>query len=324
MNLKSKKILITGYFGNDNFGDELILQKSIEDLHKGNNIVAVASSDPITTRKFYKLQTFYKFNPIDILRKTIWCNVLYYPGGGIFQDQTSVLSLLYYLFQILIAKLLRKKILIHRIGVGPISSKLCRLLTKIALRNCELTVRDKKSQVFLKEIGVRRTIKIEPDLALKLALPKQRYKKRKKIIGIQLRPWDNIHTIITSLTDVLNLELNHEEYLFIYLLPFEICDIKILINFSKNLNHKNKFIFDNTVKPMLNIFNQLDLLIGMRYHSLLLAKNAGIPFIGISYSEKTEALMENNDSWIDINNFDINKFKDEVRRKIIASLKTEN
>ncbi len=94
------KILISGYYGFNNIGDESILRTVIDNLReKLKDIdITVLSQDPAQTSEKYGVKAARRMSLWDILRCVWRCDLLLSGGGSLLQDATSGRSILYYLF----------------------------------------------------------------------------------------------------------------------------------------------------------------------------------------------------------------------------------
>ena len=132
----SKRVVLSGYYGFKNFGDEEILSVLINKLQELKQMITVISSDPQYTKKQYKhIRSVYTFDIKNIIFLIAKSDILISGGGSLLQDTTSIKSLLYYLFIIFIALLFGKKVIIFAQGIGPITTPLGKFLTKILLKN---------------------------------------------------------------------------------------------------------------------------------------------------------------------------------------------
>ena len=138
-----KRVLISGYIGFQNFGDDAILGLLVRYLRKSNCAITALSSDPESTEKMFKIKALNYMNFFHILWGVFDTNVLISGGGSLIQNGTSSLSLLYYLAIIFLAKLFGKKVIIFAQGIGPIYGKGYQWLSKKILKMCDLIlVRD--------------------------------------------------------------------------------------------------------------------------------------------------------------------------------------
>ena len=147
------KVVLSGYYGFDNFGDEAIAHVLSKKLKAaGAEKITFISSNPQKTSKLHDVESCGMFEFIPALIKS---DVLISGGGSLLQDVTSLKSLIYYLLVIYTAIIFGKKVEIFAQGIGPINSKIGQILTKFALINAEkITVRDKKSQEILQNWNI--------------------------------------------------------------------------------------------------------------------------------------------------------------------------
>ena len=178
-----KNIVISGYYGFDNFGDETVLKILTEHLADEN--VTVISSNPAKTILKYKVNSIKTFDfpkIIDFIKNS---DIFISGGGSLLQDVTSLRSLLYYIFLIKIALFFKKKVVIFAQGIGPLNNPLSRFLVKNALKKCEIvTVRDEKSLFMLRGWGISKTDLVCDPL---FDLPCSHTVTMKDKIGVQLR-----------------------------------------------------------------------------------------------------------------------------------------
>ena len=115
-------ILISGYYGFDNIGDESILRTLVSSLreHIPDCSLTVLSHNPTSTREKYGVEAVDRMSPVAILRAVKKCDMLISGGGSLLQDVTSSKSLHYYLSIIRCAEFFHKKVFIYSQGIGPI------------------------------------------------------------------------------------------------------------------------------------------------------------------------------------------------------------
>ncbi|HCX62322.1 MAG TPA: polysaccharide pyruvyl transferase CsaB, partial [Clostridiales bacterium] len=102
-----KKILLAGYYGFGNLGDEAILEmalKQILEITDRKNIIVLSGNKEITSKK-YNIATIDRYNVLSIIFKLKSTDAIVFGGGSLLQDITSKRSIYYYLFLIRLAKL---------------------------------------------------------------------------------------------------------------------------------------------------------------------------------------------------------------------------
>ncbi len=128
-------ILIVGYYGFGNLGDEALLQVLVGKLKKNLDAqLIVLSAHPKQTASELDVIAVNRWSPIAIIKAIYRCRCCIFGGGGLLQNKTSKHSLLYYLAIILLGRFLRRPVLLLGQGLGPINGRLSRMLTSIILR----------------------------------------------------------------------------------------------------------------------------------------------------------------------------------------------
>jgi Uncharacterized conserved protein len=94
---------VAGYYGFKNAGDEAILEAIARELKARGHQVLALSGDPRCTREEHGIRAAHRLNPLALLQADLWL----LGGGGLLQDATSPLSLLYYLSVLRLARLFR-------------------------------------------------------------------------------------------------------------------------------------------------------------------------------------------------------------------------
>lgn len=289
---KYKKILISGYYGFDNFGDETILSVLVEKLKNYDTEIRVLSKNPRKTQRTYGVFSTLYFCLCQVVFRTLKCDILISGGGSLLQDVTSMKSLLYYLWVINVALFFRKKVIIFAQGIGPINNKFGAMLTKKTLQKCTLvTVRDRKSRLLLHKWNIDADLVCDP--LFDLTLPK--YKPQNKV-GVQLR---SFKTLKDELLDKLAKSINDnfadkeiEIYSFQDSLDLAVC--KKFDEILKKINHeiKTTLIYNQTSQEVLEKISQLEYMVAMRFHACLIAIKYGIKTLAVSYDIKVEKLAE--------------------------------
>ena len=159
-------IVISGFYGLGNTGDEAILEAIIYNLRHEleNPDITVFSLSPEKTAHEHSVHSIYRgwrhdFKAkIKALRKA---DLLISGGGGLLQDNYPTRFLFgplpYYLLIVLLAKLCGTKVMFFSQGIGPVNSTWGKILMK-GLANLAdfVTVRDQYSKDLLIELGVTR------------------------------------------------------------------------------------------------------------------------------------------------------------------------
>ncbi|HOJ78250.1 MAG TPA: polysaccharide pyruvyl transferase CsaB [Bacillota bacterium] len=153
------KVVLFGYYGSANLGDETNLAQLVDYLKqlRPELSIAVITADPEETAKKFSVEAIPKFNFRQIFKVFQEADCLIGGGGTLFQDRSSLRSLLYYLLIIVIAKISKLKVFLYGQGIGPIKSRIGRILTRYILSTVDMmTVRDRLSIIALVELNIHK------------------------------------------------------------------------------------------------------------------------------------------------------------------------
>ncbi len=150
------KLLVFGYFGAGNFGDEWTLASFLRrcrQLGLSEEECIVVSRNPSLTKSEHGVPTVSRrFS--DIGRAMQECQWVVGCGGSLLQDVTSFRSLAFYCWLIWIAKSMGKKVALIGQGLGPLQRPLSRRLARIALGLCDwVAFRDPVSFQLAQQLG---------------------------------------------------------------------------------------------------------------------------------------------------------------------------
>jgi len=301
--MKQKKILLSGYFGFDNFGDDAILHVLVSDIKKcdENAEIIAISNNPEKTQKNYGIKSIYRFDFKNIISCMKSSDLFISGGGSILQDVTSLKSLLYYLGLIFLAKILRVKTCIYAQGIGPIRSKIGQLLTSILLKNLVfVSVRDIDSQNLLNKLGVKSVLTADPVWRLECGDVKYNLNagQEKIKVGVQLRSWHSLDdNKLRNLADAINSTLDSNQYQLILISLQDMQDLGITKRFEKIMNEVNGsfetiIASDLSICEISDLISQLNLFIAMRFHANLISLKFNIPTLAMSYDPKVESLSK--------------------------------
>lgn len=295
------RIVISGYYGFGNAGDEAMLSAILEAILEviPDARITVISGNPRDTAAKHGVTSIGRFSLLSIIRSLWSCDLLISGGGSLLQDVTSHRSLYYYLSIIFLATVLHKKIMIYAQGIGPLTRQLAKRAVANVLNHVTMiTVRDQISKDELLELGVHKPpIKVTADAVLSMHAVDTTIGKRllkaynlsgvKYRIGVSVRSWKQAtsyrHSLAKALT-TLQEEMN-AEVLFIPMSHPE--DTLEARKISELMKHK-PILLDRTytTTELLALSGCVDVMIGVRLHALVFASLMKKPVVGISYDPK--------------------------------------
>lgn len=291
-----KKIVISGYYGFDNLGDEAILAGIISLLKKTNEEVqiTVLSANPAKTKSLYGVEAVSRNSLINILAVLAEADLFLSGGGSLLQDITGNFSVPYYLAVAWLAKMQGTKVVYYAQGAGPLTKKWSQKLTAITLNRFNLLgARDQKTKNLLKKIGVKKEIKltVDPVFGLYDPLATKRQKIKAKVeVGISVRPWSVDY--LEQLAAALNQFAASKNIKYILFPMHKGADEEISEQLKAQLKSETEILnLADQPELALKSFSQLDLFVGVRLHSLIFALLNQLPLVALSYDPKIEGLV---------------------------------
>jgi polysaccharide pyruvyl transferase CsaB len=305
-----KRILISGYYGFDNAGDEAVLAGLIAGINEEsspNDVeITALSINPAATTALHGIKARHRYK--ELLPAIAASDFFLSGGGSLLQDVTSAHGIFYYLAAVRIAQILGRKTMFVAQGIGPLTRPRSRKLTaSVANRLDAITVRDTASSALLQEIGVKRPITVTADPAL--LLRPSTVMSRKSGVLLSMRQWP-------SMTDSFSGELAEAirasgiPGIISPLNMYGEADAKaasdIICRLSNQASAPISSTQNATFRTLLDTVATSELVIGMRLHSLIFAAAAGVPSVALSYDPKVDAFMAETgqtDALIDIKQF---------------------
>ncbi len=135
-----KKILLAGYYGFGNLGDELLLKTHLSKLAPHFDVTVLMEGHDPEIRNAVD-----RWSPLKIISAVRNCDILVFGGGGILQDKSGFLSFFYYVSLILLARFFGKKTVLLGQGIGPLNPVNARIARTLLKRADFVSVRDRDS-----------------------------------------------------------------------------------------------------------------------------------------------------------------------------------
>lgn len=315
-------ILISGYHGFANSGDEALLFAILNTLRKKNSELkfTVLSKKPEETAEVYNVNSISRYNLFKIRKEMKNSKMLLFGGGSLLQDVTSSKSILYYLAIIRLAHLCGMKTMLYANGIGPIVKKTNRRLAARILNNVDLiTLRDDKSDEELKALGVTKPkiiITADPAFTIDTDIT-QSGKFFTNIAGVpagtklcivSIRSWKNSSPYFKSDLAKLCDYMVEKHSIYPLFVPMQYPEDTEISKAVMALMKNPSYIISRelSVPEMFSVLSEAEILIGMRLHSLIYATTLAIPAIPLCYDPKISAFMEslNQPDKVDVESFD--------------------
>jgi len=301
------EIVISGYYGFANAGDEAMLAAMIEVLTDldPNVKITVISGNPEDTKKRHGVAAVYRLNYPEIVRVLAKSDLLISGGGSLLQDVTSDRSLYYYLSIMMLAKKLGKPVMLYAQGIGPVCGSLARGAMRYIGNMVDLiTVRDEGSRDELKRLKVTKPaiyVTADPVLAIhpvdkqigRTILRKYGLEGATPLVGISVREWkdwSHYKQVLAQVTDHIMEEFGAR----VVYLPMQFPeDVAVAQKIVRRAKHQPVLLNEEyTTSELLSLVGNLDMLIGIRLHALIFAAVMQVSMVGISYDPKIDRFLE--------------------------------
>ncbi|MBE7051925.1 MAG: polysaccharide pyruvyl transferase CsaB [Ruminococcaceae bacterium] len=304
---KRYDFVLSGYYGFNNSGDDALLLALIGDLKrvKPDAKLAVLSSDPLHTRKMYRVDAYSRVSPCKLKKLFEKSSVLLSGGGSLIQDETSSKSLWYYLYIIAFAKRCKMKVMQIASGIGPVNKKFNRSLTARVLNDNvdRITLREEKSYGEIKAMNITVPAEVTADPAISLvgeergrieeifeanSIPFGNY------ICVALRKWKyampDFEENVAKALD--NVSQKHGKDIVFLPMQYPV-DTEIAASVAAKMKSKSHIITTPlSIKEAIGVISCSSIVVAMRLHSLVYAVANGVGVVAIKYDPKIEGFME--------------------------------
>ena len=340
---KHYDVVLSGYYGFKNNGDEALLYAIIQNLRalKKDIRILVLSARARETRRTFAVDSMNRFNIFSVLMAYRRARLLLSGGGTLIHDATSTQSLYYYLFTIWLAKKKGLKVMMYANGYGPLKDKNVDLAAKVTDTVDYITLRDDMSFEEMRNKKVTNpnvevtadpaiTLEKAPDKIVSEVFSREGIPEGEKLAAVCVRKWGKNDPLfnhkIAGIADYI-----WENYgiktVFIPFKPSE--DVEISEDIIKKMNGEAYIIKkEYPSQIVMGIISRCEFIIGMRLHSLIYAAAVEVPSIGLVYDPKINGFLNyiNQEYTANIKDLNVEYLRDSVssiienQRQIKASL----
>ena len=293
--MKSMRALLSGYYGKGNGGDEALLATLLQMLPP-HVIPVVLSGNPEETRDRYHVEADDRMAPLPVLQALRSCDALIWGGGSLIQDATSALSPFYYGGMMALAQRMGLKTIAWAQGIGPLKRPVTRWLARQTFGGCTISVRDRTSATMLADWNIPCLLAPDPVWALEAKPVPGLWDLPAPRVAVTLRSHPQLtETRLANLTRAL-VDFQKATQTFILLLPFQQRqDLPIAQAIQPQLKDVSQIMCLSEPQLLKGVFRGVEMAIGMRLHSLIMAASVGCRCFAISYDPKINRLMEDLD-----------------------------
>jgi len=294
-------VLISGYYGFGNLGDEALLDVIVAHLRAAypSGSIDVLSADPPATAARLNVDATPRLDLGAVRRAIDRADVVLSGGGGLLQNVTSLRSLLYYAGIVRTATRANKRTMIFAQSIGPLD-----VFGRAVVRACcggvaAATVRDERSRrllaTLLPKVRVERTADpvflFEPN-ATPLDLEAEGLGGPGPLVVVSVRRWPHNEATIGLLAAAVD-HLANEHGAQVAFLPLGGApDADVSTSVIRRAKSAPLLLPEMSLGQAAQVIGHASLVIGMRLHALILAARLGVPFTAVPYDPKVSALLE--------------------------------
>lgn len=318
-----RRIVISGYYGFRNSGDEAVLRSillALEEEGRAQGVQIqpiVLSADPAWTSQMYGVESVRRMHPADLWKALRSSDGLISGGGSLLQDATSAKTIPYYTGVMKLAQLLGKPTFAYSQGIGPVNRRwMDPLIRGVMKSSAYVSVRDAESAALLGRIGMpAERIDIVPDPVMGLPLsegaledalrtskagqgPHALRAEEPPLVGVSLRRWRSDGGDLARAAEAL-IALSKRLPVRLRFLPFhtpsntessELVLERLRGRLGEGSTAELAEPGDDPQQMLLEV-SRCDALFGMRLHALIYAANQMVPMLGLSYDPKIDQFL---------------------------------
>lgn len=296
-----KKVLVSGYYGYGNLGDDTILETICRSYGAAYELM-VLSKTPRQTAMAYGVTAIPRFHMGQVHKAIRGSSMLISGGGSLLQDRTSTRSLLYYLAVIRMALRRHKPVMVYANGIGPVNRRRNRRqVTKVLSRVTAITLRDEDSWKELQEMGLTRSdlvVTADPVFEMVPASTERAAQifaqtdipMDRPLLGVSLRTVSRgAQQKIAQLLDGI---CKSSGCVPVFLCMQPSVDARAAQDVMGLMAVKGYLLSGSLcARDMMAVIREMEAVISMRLHTLIFAADAGTPVLGFDYDPKLVSLL---------------------------------
>lgn len=320
-----KRIFLSGYYGCGNVGDDLLLSVVTRQIlawsSEAHVIIKCLQVSPVDGGGRIRFETcetiladpaLPRWKKAGMYSLRMWralkgVSLFVFGGGTLFHaEKGSPVNLLLLLLIVCMARLRGARVLALGVGVSPITGLLPRfLMSALLLLSQDFAVRDASSFESCQALAGRKCVRQTADLVFLADFPKHpRKESGTRVLGLTLaasairQQGGTGNAVFQEIAGALN-QLEKEGWTLRFLSFQELSIGGFQLSDSAILESLRNAGMSAVITPVeigskperiTEVFSDLDLVIGMRFHGLVLSALSGIPFLGIGSDHKLSDL----------------------------------
>lgn len=303
-----ESIMICGAYGRGNAGDDAILEAIVLEMRAldPSRTICVMSRRPKETKLVYRTNAIYTFNIFSVVKRFRHAALYINGGGSLMQDVTSTRSIWYYCYTLYAAKRFGCKVMMYGCGIGPINRAANRKMAAHVIDRSvdRITLRDDNSRALLAEMGVTRPdirVSADPTIILNpapkeivnIALEQSEIDPNGRYIGFGLRNWKGLEEALPEIAAAANYVYEKHGLTPVFVpieFPSDLIPAERVGALLKCPWHAVRI--RQPIEVTIGILARMQVVVGIRLHSLMFSAGQGVPVVGMSYDIKVDGFLK--------------------------------
>ncbi len=294
------RVLLSGYYGFGNLGDEALLEVIVAQIRARfpRVRIEVLSATPEATAAHLDVEAVPRWNMRRVRDAIERADVLVSGGGGLLQSATSIRSVLYYAGILREAVRARRKTMIFAQSIGPLDM-LGRFVVQSFCRGVDrATVRDARSRALLHALLPGTPVEQTADPVFLYDLPVADADLAREGLGpepyaiVSVRKIGPLKDGVKAIARAVD-RLAEQHGVRAAFLPIGGAgDAEVSTTIIRACASAPMLLPECTLERAAAVIRGAHAVIGMRLHALIFAARFGVPFAAIPYDPKVASLCE--------------------------------
>ncbi len=294
------RVLLSGYYGFGNLGDEALLEVIVQQLRlrfPGWDL-EVLSAAPDQTREQLGVTATPRWNMGDVREAIRRADVVLSGGGGLLQSSTSLRSVVYYAGILREAVRQKRKTMIFAQSIGPLDS-LGRFVVRSLCKGVDCaTVRDGRSKTLLHQLLPGTPVEQTADPVFLYDLSVEDFDLASEGLGrapyavFSVRKVPALKEGVAMLARVADRFAQKHGVRVAFLPLGGASDAEVSTTIIRACKSAPMLLPECTLERAAAILRGARVVVGMRLHALILAARFAVPFLAIPYDPKVSSLLD--------------------------------
>lgn len=295
------RVLLSGYYGFGNLGDEALLEVIVERVRRRfpGVVLDVLSATPEATAKRLGVEATQRWKPQAVRAAISRADAVLSGGGGLLQSATSLRSLAYYAGILRAAIRAHRRTMIFAQSIGPLDL-IGKLLVRRLCRGLDrATVRDERSRALLASLLPGTPIERTADPVF-LYDPHEAADLSREGLGpesgayavICLRTCHGFAAGIATIARAVDRLADVHRVRAAFLPLGGAGDAEVSTTVIRACRTAPMLLPQPSLAKAAAILAGARVVMGMRLHALILAARSAVPFLAIPYDPKVDALVD--------------------------------